>query len=184
MRNPKVVETKDRVVQKSPESSETLLDLLVREAKEYAIFQVDPKGIILSWNFGAERLKQYKPEEAIGLDYEMLYREEDQKDGRPARNIKLAIETGRHEEKWWRKKKDGTIFWADAVMTPIYSPTGELLSLSKIVRDLTADKHTEDALREAKESAEAASGLKSIFVANMSHEIRTPRSDLGFFRSA
>jgi PAS domain S-box-containing protein len=166
--------TEIRIIQQSHDSTETLLDLLVREAKEYAIFQVDPEGLILNWNLGAERMKQFTAEEAIGQNYRMLYRDEDQKSGLPERNIALAIELGRHEEQWWRRKKDGTLFWADAVMTPIYSSDGELLTFSKIVRDLTEGKRTENALRAANEAVEAASGLKSTFIAHMNHEIRTP----------
>jgi signal transduction histidine kinase/ActR/RegA family two-component response regulator len=86
----------------------------------------------------------------------------------------LAIKNGRHEEKWWRSRKDGTLFWGNAILTAMYSNSGELLGISKIIRDLSTKKRTEDELRAACEYAESARGLKSIFVANMSHEIRTP----------
>jgi PAS domain S-box-containing protein len=163
-----------RIVQQNRDTTKTLLSLLVREAKEYAVFLVDPKGLILEWNLGAERMNQFSREEAIGQNYDMLYRDEDQKLGRPELNISLAIKNGRHEEHWWRRKKDGTIFWADAVMTPIYSSSGELLSLSKVVRDLTEQKRSAEALQAATKAAQVASSVKSLFIANMSHEIRTP----------
>ncbi len=156
------------------ERSETQFKLLVQEAKDYAIIMIDPKGTISSWNWGAERMKQYTAQEVIGENYSILYRIEDQKAGRPQKNMKLALENGRYHEQWWRKKKNGTLFWADMVMTPVYSRGGELLGFSKIVRDLSSKKRIDDELRAAKVSAEEASGLKSIFVANMSHEIRTP----------
>jgi PAS domain S-box-containing protein len=161
-------------VEEARERSEIQFKLLVQEATDYAIFMIDVDGFILSWNDGAERLKQFTSKEAIGQNFAMLYRQEDIKERRPERNLKLAQDRGRHEEQWWRKKKDGTLFWADVVMTPIRTKKGELLGFSKIVRDLTSKKHTEDELRAAKASAEEANSLKTIFVANMSHEIRTP----------
>lgn len=165
---------KKRILPQTRDRSEALLNFLLREVKDNAIFEINPKGIILSWNFGAERMKQFTAAEAVGQNYAMLYRDVDRKNGRPQRNIVLAIQRGRHEEEWWRRKKDGTFFWANAVLTPIYSSSGELLSLSKIVIDLTAKKATENALRHANDAADSASRLKSVFIANLSHEIRTP----------
>jgi PAS domain S-box-containing protein len=154
--------------------SETQFTSLVQEAKEYAIFMIDPNGVILSWNTGAERMKQYTREEVVGQNYKILFGVEDQKKGHPEQNIKLALEHGRYEEIGWRKRKDGSQYWANAVLSAIYSPNGELVGFSKIVRDLSLEKRIEDELISAKESAVAASELKSIFVANVSHEIRTP----------
>src|SRR5688572_27264281 len=92
---------KIRMIQQNHETAETLLHLLVNEATEYAIFQIDPQGVILNWNFGAQRMKQFTEAEAVGQNYRLLYRKEDQEEGRPELNIQLAIELGRHEEKWW-----------------------------------------------------------------------------------
>lgn len=147
---------------------------LVHEAKDYAIFLISKEGIILTWNEGASRIKQYRPEEVVGRHYRLLYCPEDREKGRPELNIRTALQAGRYEEQWWRLRKDGTAFWADVVITPVCTPEGRFLGLSKIVKDLTQQKLTADALRKAKEQAESASEMKSTFVANMSHEIRTP----------
>jgi PAS domain S-box-containing protein len=153
---------------------EILFERVVADAKDLAIFVISPEGIIQSWNDGAKRIKQFTADEVIGRHYRMLFREEDRQAGRPEHNLKMALANGRFEEKWWRIRKDGSLWWADVVLTPIHSASGKLLGFSKVVRDLTEKKRIEDALLAAIQEAESANKLKSTFVANMSHEIRTP----------
>ncbi|MES2803586.1 MAG: PAS domain S-box protein [Bdellovibrionota bacterium] len=154
----------------SKESAEIQFNLLVKEALDYAIFVIDIDGTILSWNAGAERIKQFTANEVLGQNFEILYRDEDRKQGRPMDNIKKTISADRFEEQWWRQKKDGSIFWADVIMNAIYSASGELIGVAKIVHDISVKKNLEDELASAKKSADEARSLKSIFIANMSHE--------------
>ena len=161
--------------------AETEYQILVREVKDYAIFMLDPSGVVATWNVGAERIKGWKAQEAIGHHFRMLYCEEDRIAGRPEKNIELTRIHGRHEEQWWRVRKDGTRFWAMITITAMYNGGGKLIGFSKVVRDLTEKKRTEDELKTAKEASDAASHMKTTFLANMSHEIRTPlNAILGF----
>lgn len=160
--------------------TEKQFELLVQEVPDYAIFMIDPEGKILSWNEGAKRIKQYEAHEVVGKNFAMLYREEDQKADRPRINRERALKEGRHMDEWWRRRKDGTVFWATVSITPVYS-NGQLIGFSKVVHDLTEKKNAEERLRKAKMAAEESSVLKTAFLANMSHEIRTPLSAiLGF----
>ena len=129
----------------------TSADLLIQSVTGFAIYMLDPAGVVSSWNAGAERLKGYKPEEIIGEHFSRFYTEEDQRAGIPAKALQTALDTGRFEAEGWRVRKDGSRFWAGVVVEPIRDPTGRHLGFAKITRDLSEKRKTEEALRESEE---------------------------------
>ncbi|KAF2750107.1 hypothetical protein M011DRAFT_396804 [Sporormia fimetaria CBS 119925] len=144
--------------------------ILVETVKDYAIFMLDPTGHIATWNAGAQRFKGYKREEIIGKHFSSFYSQEDKDNDKPGRELADALRDGRCEDEGWRYRKDGSSFWANVVITPVYRGD-TLLGFSKVTRDLTERRSAEVQLIAAYEEA---SKLKSEFLANMSHEIRTP----------
>ena len=125
--------------------------LLVETVRDYAIFSLDPEGYILSWNPGAQRFKGYTADEIIGRHFSVFYPREDVEAGKPAWELEVAREEGRVEDEGWRVRKDGTLFWANVVITALHSPEGELVGFAKVTRDLTERRRTEQALRESEE---------------------------------
>jgi osomolarity two-component system, sensor histidine kinase TcsA len=144
--------------------------ILIEAVNDYAIFLLDTKGNVVTWNAGAELIKQYKSYEIIGKHFSTFYGEEDLKANKPAKELKICLLEGRVEDEGWRYRKDGTRFWANVIITAVYD-NGIHVGFGKVTRDLTERKAAESRLIAAyKESAK----LKSEFLANMSHEIRTP----------
>jgi PAS domain S-box-containing protein len=130
---------------------ESRFQLLVQAVTDYAIFMLDPNGIVLSWNPGAERTKGYRTDEIIGQSFFRFFTPEDQAAGKPQRALKTAAETGRFEDEGWRVRKDGTRFWAFAVLKSILGPNGELLGFAKVTRDMTERRAAQEALRESEQ---------------------------------
>ena len=122
--------------------SERSFRLLVEGVADYALYMLDPRGIITSWNIGGERIKGYSPEEILGQHFSRFYTEPDRANGKPARALGIAREKGRYEEEGWRVRKDGTFFWASVVIDPIYED-GELVGFAKITRDITERRNTQ-----------------------------------------
>ena len=116
--------------------SERSFRLLVGGVADYALYMLDPTGIITSWNIGGERIKGYSSEEIVGQHFSRFYTESDRANGKPARALGIAREQGRYEEDGWRVRKDGTFFWASVVIDPIYE-NGHLVGFAKITRDIT-----------------------------------------------
>lgn len=125
--------------------------LLVEAVRDYAIFLLDTEGRVLSWNSGAERIKGYKAEEIVGKDFSVFYPPADIRAGKPWQQLQLARRDGRAEDEGWRVRKDGSLFWANAVITPLRDDEGRLHGFAKITRDLSGVKRGEEALRRSME---------------------------------
>ena len=126
-------------------------ELLVQSVTDYAIYMLDPTGIVTSWNAGAERFKGYRADEIIGDHFSRFYTEEDRRAGMPARALETALNEGRFEAEGWRVRKDGTRFWANVVIDPIRDTNGEFLGFAKVTRDLSERRKAEEALRSSEE---------------------------------
>ncbi len=128
-----------------------LYQLLVQQARDYALFLLDRDGRIVSWNLGAQRLKGYAEEEIVGRHFSIFYSREAIESGWPEHELKVALAEGRFEDEGWRVRKDGSRFWANVVITVLRDAHGRHLGFSKITRDLTDRKLHEEALRQSEE---------------------------------
>jgi PAS domain S-box-containing protein len=141
--------TERRAALDAMRDSERQFRLLVAGVTDYAIFMLDPNGIVISWNAGAQRIKGYEPDEIIGQHFSRFYTDQDRARGIPAKALYTAAHEGRFEAEGWRMRKDGTIFWASVVIDRINDERGELLGFAKITRDITERREAQRALQEA-----------------------------------
>jgi PAS domain S-box-containing protein len=125
--------------------------LLVEAVTDYAIYMLDPNGIVVSWNAGAQRFKGYRASEIIGHHFSRFYTEEDRLAGLPERALDIAAREGKFEAQGWRVRRDGTRFWAHVVIDPIRGADGVLAGFAKVTRDLTERQNAENALRQSEE---------------------------------
>ncbi len=135
----------------SPASDLERFQYLVAGITDYAIYMIDPNGYITSWNAGAQRIKGYSEAEIIGEHFSRFYTAEDRAGGLPARALGIALNEGKYASEGWRVRKDGTRFWANVVIDPIYDSEGRLLGYAKVTRDITDRKQAEDALRDSEQ---------------------------------
>jgi len=125
--------------------------LLVDAITDYAIYMLDPDGIVTNWNAGAQRFKGYTADEIIGQHFSRFYSPEDRSDGLPARALAIARTEGKFEQEGWRIRKDGERFWAHVVIDPIWAKDGALIGFAKITRDLTERQAAAESLRQSEE---------------------------------
>jgi PAS domain S-box-containing protein len=180
-----------------PEKSavgEEMFRLLVAQVVDYAIFMLDPEGIIVSWNEGAQRIKGYTADEILGKHFSTFYPEADNVAGKPAWELDVAEREGRFEDEGWRVRKDGSQFWASVVITAVHGPDGVLRGFAKVTRDMTERRDQEERRREAsrqeadqlREHADRMARLertKSEFLNLASHELRGPLTILRGYMS-
>ncbi|KAJ5171687.1 hypothetical protein N7492_004280 [Penicillium capsulatum] len=148
--------------------------ILIDTVKEYAIFMLDTRGYIATWNAGAAILKGYSASEIIGKHFSIFYGREDRQADKPTRELDVCLRDGKVEDEGWRYRNDGHRFWANVMITPMYQ-FGRHVGFVKVTRDLTERKAAEARLIGA---FEESSKLKMDFLANMSHELRTPMNGM------
>jgi len=143
-------------------TTQSLAELLVQNVTDYAIFMIDPSGIVTSWNAGAERFKGYRADEIIGQHFSRFYSGEDREAGKPAVALAKALEEGHFESEGWRLRKDGSRFWAHVVIDPVRDESGRHVGFAKITRDLTERKAAAEALDLSREQFFQAQKLDAI----------------------
>ncbi|HEX7838050.1 MAG TPA: PAS domain-containing sensor histidine kinase [Kofleriaceae bacterium] len=147
--------------------------ILVESIKDYAIFMLDDRGYVATWNAGAQRIKGYTAREIIGRHFSVFYPESDLRAGKTEYELLAATRDGRFEDEGWRLRKDGSRFWANAVITALHDATGALIGFAEVTRDLTERRKLEEE-RVALAHAEEAVRLRDEFLSLASHELRTP----------
>jgi len=129
--------------------SERRFRLFVGGVTDYAIYMLDTDGVITNWNAGAERIKGYRATEIIGQHFSVFYSPKDREDGLPQRALMTAAREGRFEVEGWRIRKDGSRFWANAIIDAVHDDTGELIGFAKITRDMTERRAVDEQLRQS-----------------------------------
>src|SRR3984893_9467143 len=154
------------LVEQALRDCEEKYQMLLDEVQDYAIFMLDPQGMIVSWNAGAERIKGYRGEQIIGHNFSCFFPPEDIKRGRPEEVLRMATASGRHEYQGMRVRKDGSRFLANIIFTALRDPAGNLRGFSEISRDLSESKESGEKYRGLLEAAPDA-----MVVVNQSGEI-------------
>lgn len=175
--------------QSALEASEERFHALTDQISEYAVYLLDPNGEVASWNAGARRLKGYSEAEIVGKDVSVLFTPEDVRSGMPKRALAEAAEKGQCVAQCWHVRKDGSRFWADAVLTALHDDQGRLTGFSMVTRDLTQRKWAEERIlaAEAKLRVVLENAYDGILIANGRGEIefanRSARNALGYSMS-
>jgi PAS domain S-box-containing protein len=146
--------TECRRAEEAQRESEELFRLLVEGVNDYAIIMLDPLGCVVSWNTGAERIKQYQASEIVGQHVSCFYTSEDIQLGLPEQGLKIAARQGRFEDEGWRVRKDGSKFWANIVTTALRAENGQLRGFARVTRDITERKLAQEALQKAHDDLE------------------------------
>src|SRR4051812_3192622 len=129
----------------------SIYQFVVEQTRDYALFVLSPDGRILTWGNGARRMKGYEADEIIGRHFSVFYTRDAIDRAWPDYELKVAIEEGHFEDEGWRVRKDGSRFWANVVITALRDQNGKLVGFSKITRNLSQRRLTEEALRQSEE---------------------------------
>jgi len=142
--------------------TEASFRLLVNGVVDYAIFMLDPQGIVATWNTGAERMKGYREPEIVGQHFSVFYTSADRDAGLPTRALETVERDGRYEAEGWRVRKDGSRFWASIIIDPLWDETGRLVGYAKVTRDITERRQAEEALEQTRTALAQAQKMETI----------------------
>ncbi|GJD51556.1 Sensor histidine kinase RcsC [Methylobacterium crusticola] len=142
--------------------SEERYRLLLQSVTDYAIYMLDPAGIVANWNEGARRIKGYEAEQIVGRHFSRFYTDEDRAAGLPARALATAAREGKFAGEGWRVRRDGTRFWASVVVDPIIGEEGRLVGFAKVTRDITERRRAQEALEQAQSALAQAQKMEAI----------------------
>ena len=154
--------TERRAAHDALRESERQFRLLVKSVTDYAVFMLDPSGVITSWNTGAERIKGYKADEIIGQHFSRFYTKQDRAAGVPVRALEVALAEGRFEAEGWRVRKDGTLFWANVVIDPVRDTDGTHVGFAKVTRDITERRNAQLRLQEMQTQRDQAQKMEAL----------------------
>jgi PAS domain S-box-containing protein len=132
--------------------SERRFRLLIQGVTDYAIYMLDPEGHVSNWNTGAERIKGYTANEIVGAHFSQFYTPEEVEQRVPWKALETAKREGRFTAEGWRVRKDGTRFWANVVIDPIWGDDGELIGFAKVTRDLSERREAQIELEKSQQA--------------------------------
>jgi PAS domain S-box-containing protein len=154
--------TERQVAQQTLRETARQFQTLIGGVTDYALFMLDPNGLVVNWNSGAERIKGYSAEDIIGHHFSRFYTDRDRAAGFPAHALHIATQEGRHEAEGWRVRKDGSLFWANAIIDRITDEKGALIGFAKITRDVTERRNGQLALQEAQAQRAQAQKMEAL----------------------
>ncbi|TWI60927.1 PAS domain S-box-containing protein [Pseudoduganella lurida] len=154
--------TERRAAQEALRQSEQHFRLLVQGVTDYALYMLSPLGEITNWNIGAQRIKGFSQEEVVGTHYRRFFLDEDRESGVPERALETAAREGRFESEGWRLRRDGSRFFAHAVIDAIRDEAGELIGFAKITRDITEQRAAAESLEQARNALFQAQKMEAI----------------------
>jgi PAS domain S-box-containing protein len=166
--------TKRGFAEESLRDQEEKYRLLIDGVQDYAIFTLNPHGMVASWNAGAERIKGYKADEIIGQNFSLFYLQNDIDQGKPEAELLIAAASGRSEVEHWRVRKDGSQFWASVVITAARDSSGRLLGFSEISQDISLRKKSEQQLMKTVGELKRSNDELQQFAYVSSHDLQEP----------
>jgi PAS domain S-box-containing protein len=154
--------TERQVAQQTLRETARQFRTLIGGVTDYALFMLDPNGLVVNWNAGAERIKGYSADEIVGQHFSRFYTDRDRAAGLPARALQIATQEGRYEAEGWRVRKDGSLFWANAIIDRITDENGAVIGFAKITRDITERRNAQLALQEAQAQRAQAQKMEAL----------------------
>ena len=148
--------------------------VIVEGTKDYAIFTFDMRGLVTTWNIGAQAVLGFSEAEMVGRDFRTIFTPEDIETGQAEMEMRTAEAEGRALDERWHLRKGGERFWGQGLVVPLNDDAGETRGFLKIVRDMTEQRNLEDALRQRTAALERADANKNQFLAMLAHELRNP----------